>query len=194
MQEGRIGILPKDLSSIRIEPLRSQDHKRRGFCCPVQNIQNYCHNNIHKQHDAYQVRAYVACDGDSHDIVGFYYLCLTSYELGDIDDKADKKFGYVAAVPAVYLGMIAVDDAYARCGLGKMLMAHAMQITAEIAERAGTYALTLDALDQNLVEYYKKFDFQTFKQGDTGLEMFLPIKSIIAALQQARSAATSSMG
>jgi ribosomal protein S18 acetylase RimI-like enzyme len=134
------------------------------------------------------VRAYVACDGESHDIVGFFYLCLTSYELGEIDDKADKKFGYVAAVPAVYLGMIAVHNDYAGCGLGKMLMAHAMQITAEIAERAGTYALTLDALDERLVEYYKKFDFQTFKQGKNGLEMFLPVRTIIAALHQVKAA------
>ena len=170
------------MSNIRIEPLRPDDHKRRGFCCSVQKIQNYCQNNIHKQHDAYQVRAYVACDGDSLDIVGFYYLCLTSYELGEIDDKADKKFERVEAVPAVYLGMIAVHNDYVGCGLGKMLMADAMRMTAEIAERAGTYALALDALDQSLVEYYKKFDFQTFKQGETGLEMFLPIKTILAAL------------
>jgi hypothetical protein len=57
-----------------------------------------------------------------------------------------------------------------------------LHTTTEIADRAGTYALTLDALNEKLVEYYKKFDFQTFKQGETGLEMFLPLKSIQAAI------------
>jgi GNAT superfamily N-acetyltransferase len=159
-----------------------KDHIRRGFCCPVKNIQNYCHNNIHKQHELYQVRAYVACDGDSLDAIGFYYLCLTSFEIGELDDRSDDKFGRVKAVPAVYLGMIAVHDEYTKSGVGKMLMAHALHTTAEIADRAGTYALTLDALDERLVEYYKKFDFQTFKQSKTGLEMFLPLGSIQAAI------------
>lgn len=174
--------MPKDISNVHIEPLRAAEHIRRGFCCSVQKIQNYCRNNIHRQHDAYQVRAFVACDGDSLEVIGFYYLCLTSFVIGKIDDPSDDKFDRVKAVPAVYLGMIAVHDDYIGSGVGKMLMAHALHTTTEIADRAGTYALTLDALNEKLVEYYKKFDFQTFKQGETGLEMFLPLKSIQAAI------------
>lgn len=127
------------------------------------------------------MRAYVACDGDSPDIIGFYYLCLSSVGLGEIDDKSDDKFGRVEAVPVVYLGMIAVHTDWQSCGIGKMLMAHALGITAEIADRAGTYALTLDALDEKLVEYYSQFGFQTFKKAATGLEMFLPIGTILQA-------------
>ena len=78
--------------------------------------------------------------------------------------------------------MIAVDKEWQGNGIGKLMMAHAIEVTAEIAERAGTYALTLDANDEKLVEYYKQFGFQTFKQGKTGLEMFLPIKTLLQAI------------
>ena len=130
----------RDLSNIHIEPLRST-HERGGFCCSVKVIENYCRFNIRKQHDAYQVRAYVALDGDS-------------------------------------------KEEYRGSGLGAVLMAHAIGTTSEIAERAGTYALTLDALNEKLVEYYKEFGFQTFKQSKTGLEMFMPIQTLMRAVQR----------
>lgn len=178
----------RDLSNIHIEPLRST-HERGGFCCSVKVIENYCRFNIRKQHDAYQVRAYVALDGDSQNLVGFYYLCLTSITIGvedgpSLDDASESKFSRVHAVPAVYLGMIASKEEYRGSGLGAVLMAHAIGTTSEIAERAGTYALTLDALNEKLVEYYKEFGFQTFKQSKTGLEMFMPIQTLMRAVQR----------
>jgi GNAT superfamily N-acetyltransferase len=175
--------VPQDITKIHIKPLRSDFHQRRGFRCSVEKIQNYCHNNIHKQNDAYQVRAFVACDGESPEIIGFYYLNLTSYEIGEIDDKADKKFQRVDAVPAVYLGMIAVHQDYVGSGIGQMLMVDALHRTAYIADQAGTYGLALDALDDTLTVYYRKFGFVPFKASEDGLEMFLPIGTIQEAIR-----------
>jgi len=131
------------------------------------------------------VRAYVACNGDSLDVLGYYYLNLTSYKIGRLDDKADEKFKRVDAVPAVYLGMIGVRTDCQGLGIGKLLMRDAMLRTVQIAELAGTYALALDALDDKLVAYYSQFGFQTFKDPEKekgGIEMFLPLKTIQAAI------------
>lgn len=179
------------LEDIRIEPLRTKDHVRGAFSCTVPKIQNYCRNNIHKQHDAYQVRANVAVCGDCPDILGYYYLNLTSYKIGLIDDKADEKFGRVQAVPAVYLGMIGVHSDCQGMGIGKLLMRDAMLRTLQIAEHAGTYALALDALDAGLVAYYRQFGFQSFKETEKdGLEMFLPLKTIQTAVNNPPPALT----
>lgn len=173
--------MPIDISKIRVEPLR-QEHKRGAFLCTNETIQNYCRNNARRDNDAYKVRAYVACDGDSLDVIGYYYLCLTSYEVGQLDDIAEKKFNRVDAVPAVYLGMIGVHSEVSRQGIGKILMRDAMLRVVSIAELAGTYALALDALDETLVVYYREqFGFQSFKNGN-GLEMFLPLLTIKSAL------------
>jgi GNAT superfamily N-acetyltransferase len=98
-----------------------------------------------------------------------------------LDATADEKFSRVDAVPAVYLGMIGVHTNHARQGIGKLLMRDAMLKVADIADLAGTYALTLDALDESLVSYYREFGFQSF-MGGNGLEMFLPLLTIKAAL------------
>jgi ribosomal protein S18 acetylase RimI-like enzyme len=169
-----------DIAMIRVEPLR-REHRRGAFLCSNQKIQNYCRNNAFRDNCAYKVRVYVACEGDSVDVIGYYYLCLTSYKLGKLDDRADDKFGRVNAVPAVYLGMIGVHTEFARQGIGKLLMRDALLRVVSIAELAGTYALALDALDENLVVYYRdQFGFLSFKEGN-GLEIFLPLMTIKAA-------------
>jgi ribosomal protein S18 acetylase RimI-like enzyme len=173
--------LPLDVANITIQPLR-KEHKRGAFLCSNSTIQNYCRNNARRDHDAYKVRVYVACDGDSLEVLGYYYLCLTSYKVGKLGDHADSKFARVDAVPAVYLGMVGVHSDFARQGIGKLLMRDAMFRVAHIADLAGTYALTLDALDEDLVVYYRdQFGFQSFNEGN-GLEMFLPLLTIKAAL------------
>lgn len=180
-----------NLDEIRIEPL-VDEHQRGAFACTNRTIQNYCRNNARKNNDAFMVRVFVACYGESRDVVGYYYLSLTSYKIGakaepvlHLDNTSDTKFERVEAVPAVYLGMIGVHTDYQRKGIGKLLMMDAIQRTAKIAQHAGLYALTLDALDENVAIYYKdQFGFQTFKEGNTGLEMFLPIKTIMDAVKE----------
>jgi GNAT superfamily N-acetyltransferase len=127
------------------------------------------------------------------DVLGYYYLNLTSYQIGKIDEKSDGKFARVAAIPAVYLGMIGVHSGFQKSGIGKKLMHDAMLRTIQIADNAGTYGLTLDALDENLVEYYSQFGFQVFRDPDKekdGIEMYLPLKTIQSAIASWQTAAS----
>lgn len=58
-------------------------------------------------------------------------------------------------------------------------MTDALARVAAIAHNAGTYALTLDAIDQDAAGYYEgKFDFRRFTPG--GLKMFLAVPTILA--------------
>jgi ribosomal protein S18 acetylase RimI-like enzyme len=184
VQEGKRE-LAFDLNKICIQPI-AKVHKRSAFVCPNETIQEYCRTHARQNNDAYKIRAFVACFEGSQEVMGYYFLALTSYQIGEqlLDDKADAKFegSKSKAVPAVYLGMIGVHTDFRRGGIGKLLMLDAMQRTAKIAQQAGLYALTLDAIDEELIGYYRdNFGFQTFKEGATGLEMFLPIQTIMKA-------------
>ena len=181
------------LDSVRIEPL-SRVHERGAFVCSPATIQNFCRNNARKQNESYAVRVFVACIEGSQEVIGYYHLSLSSYKIREsveesvqkplhLDAASDAKFERVGTVPAVYLGMIGVHSEYQNKGIGKLLMMDAIQRTAKIAEHAGLYALTLDALDEGIASYYRDhFDFQNFKEGEKGLEMFLPIKTIFRAI------------
>ena len=66
-----------------------------------------------------------------------------------------------------------------REGIGKRLMTDALARVASIARNAGTFARTLDAIDETAAGYYEsQFDFHRFTDG--GLKMFLAVPTILA--------------
>ncbi|MCK1641920.1 hypothetical protein IVA95_31325 [Bradyrhizobium sp. 157] len=170
-----------DPVEIEIQPLDSL-HERGAFCCAsTPKIQNYCRNNARKDHDAYKVRVYVAIAPGTKRVLGFYTLTLKSLVPEDVSETAKEKFSRVAAVPAIYLAMIGVTDECAGGGIGKQLIAHAIQQSLEISEIAGAFALALDALDEEVAELYAKHDFERFAAGE--LQMFLPLSVARASLE-----------
>jgi GNAT superfamily N-acetyltransferase len=51
-------------------------------------------------------------------------------------------------------------------GIGKILMLHAFAQTLRVAEYAGVYALTLEAINEEKASTYHRWGFERFIQGD----------------------------
>lgn len=167
-----------DIEQVRVEPLNGA-HQLDKFPCSSEPIQNFCRGGLRAANDCYAVKAFVAThDGDPR-IVGYYYLCLSTISHDDLGREKEGDFLHLEAIPTVYLGMLGVDQRLMRRGIGRLLMADALARVAAISQHAGTYALTLDAVDEDAATYYvEKFDFQRF--APDGLKMFLEIKTILA--------------
>ena len=123
------------------------------------------------------IRAYVARDEADQNVLGFYYLLNTSVEHAQLGPAAGaREFVGIDKIPAVYLGMIGVQIELMRQGIGTVLMADALRRTLAIAELTGVWALTLDAIDDEAVAYYHRYDFIEFSPGSR--EMYLPLGTI----------------
>lgn len=167
-----------NIDHVTIEPLNGL-HDLSRFRCSKAPIQAFCRDKLLEAHDDFRLRAVVALHEADPRIVGYYYLCLSSVAPEAVDRALEGHFLHVDAIPTVYMGMIGVDARLERRGIGKKLMAHALARVSRIAESAGTFALTLDALDEEVAGYYEgQFDFERFEPG--GLKMFLPIGTIMA--------------
>jgi len=119
------------------------------------------------------VRVFVGCKPDSDEAVGFYSLVLTALVPEDVSEVAREKFERVQAVPAIYLAMIGVHTDYQGRTIGEQLMRDAFSRGLLISEHAGAYAISLDALNEKVAEYYKALSFEPFTEGN--LKMFLPL-------------------
>ena len=170
--------MPVDIEKVAIEPLSGQ-HVLGRFVCRSVAIENFCRRSLAAANDSYALRAFVAThDGDPR-IVGYYHLSLSTVSHDQVERGVEDNFLHLDGIPAVYLGMLGVDRRIERSGVGKLLMTDALARVAAIAHNAGTYALTLDAIDQDAAGYYEgKFDFQRFTPG--GLKMFLAVPTILA--------------
>jgi GNAT superfamily N-acetyltransferase len=166
-----------DPASLVIEPLE-KSHIRGAFDCGVAKITNFLRNNARKQHEAYQVRVFVACD-ESKKVLGFYSLTLATFEPDHVSEEAQEKFDRVKSVPTIYSAMIGVDLSAQGQGVGYRMMIDAFERCLLISEHVGAYAIALHALDEATAEKYARYGYERFEDGE--LAMFLPLKTLRAA-------------
>lgn len=168
---------------IQIEPL-DQTHDRGVFNCGVEFIDNYIAKRSLKDHERYKARVYIARPEDAAAVIGFYTLSLTSIRPNEAStEEAEAKFGKWA-IPLVYLGQIGVHGDYrGQKTIGPALMLHAFERTLQIAEMAGTFGLSLDAIDEKRALWYESIGFKRFdEEADGRIKMLCPLTTIRQAL------------
>jgi len=107
-------------------------------------------------------------------IAGYYTLASASVPLQGLPAAVARKLPRYPAVPAVRMGRLAVDQAYAGRGLGAALLADALQRAAK-AEIAA-YALIVDAKDLKASAFYRHHGFLPLP--DSPLSLFFPLASV----------------
>ena len=107
-------------------------------------------------------------------IAGYYTLASASLLLADLPASMARKLPRYPTVPAVRMGRLAVDRAFAGQGLGGALLADALARVAR-AEIAA-FALLVDAKDALAAGFYRHHGFMAL--GDAPLTLFLPLATV----------------
>ena len=103
-------------------------------------------------------RTYVVCDGDR--VIGFYSLAASAVERRRLSSRIGRNMP--EPVPVVLLGQLAVDTRYQGMGLGAGLLADAVRRSLAAADVIGARAVVVQALDERVTSFYKRFGFQPF--------------------------------
>jgi GNAT superfamily N-acetyltransferase len=132
--------------------------------------------NVPDQRKKSHCRVYYAVlDGT---LAGFYSLAAASRNAELISKQAIEYFERISHAPCLYLGMIGVQEKWQANGIGKKLMIHAMETTAQVAELVGIYALILQAADAEVGKRYKKWDLNTSWAKKKSLSQMCSLRSI----------------
>ncbi|WP_238399154.1 GNAT family N-acetyltransferase [Photorhabdus bodei] len=101
-------------------------------------------------------------------------LAAAGIQLTNLPTVTIKKLPRYPTVPAVRMGRLAVDQAFRNQGLGGALLADAIErtIRAEIA----SYALLVDAKDDNAVRFYRHHGFIAYPIRH--FTLFLPLIAV----------------
>ncbi len=108
-------------------------------------------------------------------IAGYYTLASASLRLDELPASTVKKLPRYPTVPAVRMGRLAIDQAYAGRGLGAALLADALQRSAR-AEIAA-FALIVDAKDETAAAFYRHHGFLALPDGP--LRLFFPLTTVV---------------
>lgn len=116
----------------------------------------------------------------------FYALALHSGSVEDLDET-EKNSGWESpGFPCVHLIYFAVVRPMQRQGIGTIALMHALEAVYRISRVAGTYAVTLDAIDENAVKFYERIGFRKYGPAKAAPSMLLPIFSIVDLFETPR--------
>jgi len=150
-------------------------HNRADFNSGVEPLDRYLREQVSQDIRRRVAACFVALT-DEQRIAGYYTLASASLMLADLPASTSKKLPRYPTVPAIRMGRLAVDRAFAGQGLGSALLADALDRAAR--SEIAAYALMVDAKDDSAAAFYKHHGFISLP--DSPLTLFLPLTTAMA--------------
>jgi ribosomal protein S18 acetylase RimI-like enzyme len=162
-----------------VEPLDTR-HDRTVFGCGVAALDHYL-RHLASQHARKQIsRTYVAVRPGETRVWGFYALAAGHLLLTDLPEAVRRKLP-AYPIPTVHLGQLGVDQAVQGQGLGEALLVDALRRAALAGDQLGVYAVTVNALDERAVAFYRKYGFVALEADPRHLYLEMKIIRQIAS-------------
>jgi GNAT superfamily N-acetyltransferase len=157
-----------------IEPLGKQ-HDRAAFSCGVAELDDYLKRRAGQDIRRRISRVFVCTESGSKAILGFYTLSALSIDLSSLPEHQARKLPR-HPVPVALIGRLAVDRSAQGKGLGRLLLADAIQRTLGASEHLAIHAVVVDAKNATAREFYRAYGFLSL--ADQPMRMFLPLRSV----------------
>lgn len=158
---------------IKLEPLTGC-HDRKTFDCGVEPL-NIWLKQTALQHQTKGIsRTFVAIPADEQivglyrslgyvdvaatSILGFYALTSALVFIDDLPTKITKR--YPRQIPVTRLGRLAIRVDMQNQGLGRLLLADALNRAKSAAQAVGSAGLFVDAKDETSSHFYQSFGFR----------------------------------
>jgi predicted GNAT family N-acyltransferase len=168
--------------SVWLEEPINKLHDRTSFNCGDDKLNEFLHRHARQSHDKGGSKTYLAIDGETQKILGFYSLSPASITYERTPDVIKRGLARYE-VPVFRLSRLAVDISVQGKGLGGQLLLTAGKRCLLVAAQAGGVALLIDAKNDQVAKWYASFGPVPLL--DEPLSLLLPFKTIYAALEVA---------
>ncbi len=155
-----------------VEPMNSS-HDRAAFSCGVPSLDNYLRAHAGQDVKRRMAAVFVLVDKESGAVAGYNTLSAAVVTLPELPAETARKLPRYPAVPATLLGRLAVSPACQGQRLGEALLFDALERSRRHSSEIASYALLVDAENEQAKAFYERYGFQTFKDRPTRL--FLPL-------------------
>src|SRR3990167_11185480 len=160
-----------------IEQLNTTLHDRKSFDCGVDELNIFLKQHANQNQSKNISKTYVAVvavSADDHKkIYGYYTLSAGHIECGQLPEIVKAKLPKYP-IPIARIGKLAVDKNYKGQGIGGFLLYDAFSNILDVSQKIGTYAVVVDAKDDEAKAFYKKYEFLELQE--SALTLFLPIE------------------
>ena len=159
-----------------VEALGAQ-HDRAAFSCGNASLDDFLKTRARKENElGYSAVFIMVAAGTPDSVVGYYTLSAHSMRLDGIGLSIRRKLPRYPVVPTTLIGRLARDVSVRKCGVGELLLLDALRRALGVSDQVGSYAVTVDAIDDAAVAFYLRYGF-TPLEGDSG-RLYLPMESV----------------
>lgn len=159
------------------QPLDPTIHKRADFDCGVPALNGYLQRYADQHRKRGISSAYVLVESKAPErILGYYTLSAAEIACSLLDERERRKLPRYP-VPCFRLGRLACRADEQGRGLGKRLLACAIDRCLIARAHVAAYALTVDAKDDNAKAFYTRYGFKPLL-GHV-LTMYLPLAAML---------------
>ena len=154
-------------------PLDPERHDRAGFSCGVPVLDEYLHR-FAVQHIRKGVTTVHVLVDDAAPATLLGYYTLSAAEVDSVELRAgERKRLPRYPVPCFRLGRLACSADRRGTGLGKLLLAGAVERCLRAKQHVAAYALIVDAKDDDAAAFYRHYGFVAY--AGNPLLLYLPL-------------------
>lgn len=166
---------PEKSGVLEERPFDADDHDRNGFDCGVPELNDYL-RRLADQHRRKGVSTpFVLVDTDApRTILGYYCLSAAQVDARELSEPDRKKL-LRYPVPCFRMGRLAVSKTRQGQGIGKLLVACAVERCLNARRDVAAYALIVDAKDANARRLYEHYGFVAFASAPLRLYLGLGV-------------------
>jgi GNAT superfamily N-acetyltransferase len=151
------------------------EHDRKRFQSGQPALDFYLQHQAHQDIKRNLSSVFVLATAKK-EIIGFYAISQSSLIVEELPEQIAKKLPPKRSVPCTLLGRLAVDERYQGKGYGRDLLFYALKKSAEINEHIASFAVIVDAKDENAKRFYQKYGFIEFVK--LPMRLFIPMKAV----------------
>lgn len=171
---------------IKLEALTGH-HDRSGFDCGVDTLNAWLHRTALQHQGKGISRTFVAVPHDDasdlnfrHDgyadvhadtILGFYALASAVVLIEELPPEVSKR--YPRQIPVTRLGRLAIRIDMQGQGLGRLILADAVNRARNAAQVVGSAGIFVDAKDNKAAQFYQHYGFKPCPT--LALKLYLPL-------------------
>ena len=150
-------------------------HDKANFESGVPELDEYLKIQANQDVKRNLSSVFVLGDENGH-IIGYYAISQHSLTVEELPEQTSKKLPSKRKVACTLLGRLAVDKRYRGQGYGEKLLFHALNKALAISKEIASFAVIVDAKDENAKRFYQKYDFLSLK--DMPLRLYIPMKGL----------------
>lgn len=169
---------------VNVEPLNSS-HDLTNFKCGSESLDTWFKKKAFDATTTNTAKVFVVVEEKTKEILGYFATSVGAVNRNELQSTAEfKPMKMISNLPVARIGKLAIHLDYQNSGLGTHLLMEAINTLVMVSLKVGISVIVVDAANEGLVDFYKKFGFVKMKNQIENLNyipMSLPIKTITDA-------------